>query len=99
MIRWDAWSFFNNIKFLTYSEKVTDADNFIQKQKKRKMKSCEIENVRKERENWKLKVIFLRDLPLDTQILTFLISTLSSVVFKKRKMSLTIGRGEHGWWC
>lgn len=53
MIRWDAWSFFNNIKFLTYSEKVTDADNFIQKQKKRKMKSCEIENVRKEK---KLKI-------------------------------------------
>lgn len=36
MIRWDARSFFNNIKFLTYSEKVTDADNFTQRQKKKK---------------------------------------------------------------
>ena len=71
MIRWDARSFFNNIKFLTYSEKVTDADNFTQKQKKRKMKSCEIENVRKERKNWKLKELFLRDLPLDTHYSVF----------------------------
>ena len=62
MIRWDAWSFFNNIKFLTYSEKVTDADNFTQKQKKKKNEIMWNRKREKRKKKLKIKRIILEGL-------------------------------------
>ena len=62
MIRWDARSFFNNIKFLTYSEKVTDAENFTQKQKKKKNEIMWNRKREKRKKKLKIKRIILEGL-------------------------------------
>ena len=62
MIRWDARSFFNNTKFLTYSEKVTDADNFTQKQKKKKNEIMWNRKREKRKKKLKIKRIILEGL-------------------------------------